>query len=32
VAQTLRDAGKQKNIEMLKSLLGAAHVPGLTID
>jgi hypothetical protein len=32
VAQTLRGAGKQKNIEMLKSLLGAAHVPGLTID
>ena len=32
VAQALRDAGKQKNIEMLKNLLGDAHVPGLTAD
>ena len=32
VAQALRDAGKKRNIEMLQSLLGAAHVPGLTVD
>lgn len=31
-AQALRDAGKQKNIGMLKSLLRDAHIPGVTID
>jgi uncharacterized protein len=31
-AQALRGAGKQKNIEMLKSMLSDAHVPGVTVD
>jgi hypothetical protein len=32
IAQGLRDAGKQKNIDMLKRLLGDLHVPGVTVD
>jgi predicted metal-dependent HD superfamily phosphohydrolase len=31
VAQALRGAGKQKNIEMLERLISATHVPGITV-
>lgn len=31
-AQVLRNAGKQKNIELLKGLLSDMHVPGVTVD
>jgi hypothetical protein len=32
VAQTLRNAGKQKNIEFLQGLIRDAHAPGITVD
>ena len=32
VAQTLRNAGKQKNIELLQRLIGESHAPGITVD
>jgi hypothetical protein len=32
VAQTLRNAGKQKNIELLQRLISTEHAPGITVD